>query len=321
MKRILYAVIFFSLFAGGKAIAQQQPQFSHYGFNGMYISPGYSGINKATEFNLIGRYQWFNYTTSFDGESGSPQTALFNVSIPVRAIKGGIGVNMVTEEIANTKISYGQLAYAYHLALGSGTLGIGVQGTVTNIAKGGKYRYIDPLDTKIPINSNDTKFDAGAGLWYQADKYYAGAGINNLLGATYEFETASKDTTASVTAQKHLYVTAGYHIDASSSVVITPTALLKYDLESNPQFEVGARGTFNDKWWVGVNYRNQEALTGLAGIGLLKDNSLKLGYAFDLTTFNEIAKARGSHEIMLSYRIPQSPLATRPAIRTPRYSF
>jgi type IX secretion system PorP/SprF family membrane protein len=324
MKRILYAVIFFSLLAGGKAVAQTQPQFSHYGFNGMYLSPGYAGINKATEFNMIGRYQWFGYKADFNDDGGSPKTALFNVSIPVRAIKGGLGVNFAVEEIALTTVKSGQLAYSYHLPVGNGKLGIGGQGTVTNIGKGYGYRAIDVNDPNIPNVSNDTKFDVGAGLWYQADKFYAGAGINNLLGSKYEFETFATDNpgnkTASVTNAKHLYVTAGYNIDASSSVVVTPTALLKYDLESKPSFDLGARATINTRYWIGANYRHQEAITGMVGGGLLKDNSLRLGYAFDFTTFEKVAKGTGSHEIMLSYRIPQLG-AAKPPIRTPRYSF
>ena len=308
-------------------MAQQKPQFSHYGFNGMFISPGYSGIKKATEFNMIGRYQWFNYDGAFD-DGGSPKTALFNVSIPWRQIKGGIGVNLLTESIGATDVVTGSLSYAYHLELGGGKLGIGGQAIVTNLSKG-QYRYMDEGDPNIPFNSSDTKFDLGAGLWYQADKYYIGAGMDNLMASKYQFEaeqTIGSDGkpvkgTASVTGARHLYATAGYDIDASSSVVITPTALFKYDLNEGSQFDIGARGTFNEKYWVGLNYRHQEAVTGMAGISFLKDNSMRLGYAFDLTTFDKDAKAISSHEIMLSYRIPQSPLATKPAIRTPRYSY
>lgn len=322
MKRILYAVIFFSLLAGGKAVAQTQPQFSHYGFNGMYLSPGYAGINKATEFNMIGRYQWFGYKADFNDDGGSPKTALFNVSIPVRAIKGGIGVNFVVEEIALTTVKSGQLAYAYHLPLGNGKLGIGAQGTVTNIGKGYGYRAIDQGDPNIPNVSNDTKFELGGGLWYQEDKFYAGASINNLLGSKYEFESFPTDNggdkKATVTNGKHIYVTAGYNIDASSSVVVTPTALFKYAEKAS--FDVGARATINTKYWIGANYRHQEAVTGMLGMGLLKDNTLRLGYAFDFTTFGKDAKEMGSHEIMLSYRIPQL-MAAKPPIRTPRYSF
>lgn len=323
MKRILFAAFFLSLVAGGKALAQTQPQFTHYGFNHMYISPGYSGINKATEFTVIGRQQWSGYKADFD-EGGEPKTGLFSVSIPVRALKGGIGVNLTTDNLGASKIKTGTLSYAYHLALGSGRLGIGASGIVSNISKGA-YRYLDPGDPSIPFNSNDTKFDVGAGLWYQADKFYVGAGLTNLLETKYQFEADQSLTpggSGSQTNSRNLFASAGYNIEAGTSVVITPTALLKHDFSSDgTSFDVGARATFNQKYWAGLNYRNQEAVSGLVGIGLLKDNSLKFGLGFDFTTFAEEAKAKSSYEIMLSYRIPQSPLATKPAIRTPRYSF
>lgn len=323
MKRILFAAFFLSLVAGGKALAQTQPQFTHYGFNHMYISPGYSGINKATEFNMIGRYQWSGYKADFD-EGGEPKTGLFNVSIPVRALKGGVGVNLTTDYLGATEVKTGALSYAYHLGLGSGRLGIGASGIVTNISKGA-YRYLDPGDPSIPFNSNDTKFDVGAGLWYQADKFYVGAGVTNLLETQYEFEADQSLTPngkGTHTSARALAASAGYNIEASSSVMVTPMALLKNEFGSDGMsFDIGARATFNEKYWAGLNYRNQEAVSGMVGIGLLKDNSLKFGYAFDFTTFGEEAKAKSSHEIMLSYRIPQSPLATKPAIRTPRYSF
>jgi|SRR5688572_5086656 len=319
MKRILFAAFFLSLVAGGKALAQTKPHFTHYGMNHMYVSPGYSGINKATEFNMIGRYQWSGYKADFD-EGGEPKTGLFNVSIPVRALKGGIGVNLSTDYLGASEIKSGALSYAYHLPLGGGRLGIGASGIVTNIAKG-EFRFLDPGDPNIPFNSNDTKFDVGAGLWYQADKFYVGAGIDNLLESKYEFESGIPGGVGTQTSQKHLYASAGYNIEASSSVLVTPMAHVKYDFNNDPQFDLGARATFSEKYWVGANFRNQEAISGLVGIGLLKDNSLKLGYAFDFVAFDDEAKAKSSHEIMLSYRIPQSPLATKPAIRTPRYSF
>jgi len=53
----------------------------------------------------------------------------------------------------------------------------------------------------------------------------------------------------------------------------------------------------------------------------LKENTLRLGYAFDLTNFGVEAKTRASHEIMLSYIFPRPANLIRPPIRTPRYNF
>ncbi|MDX5345737.1 MAG: type IX secretion system membrane protein PorP/SprF [Hymenobacteraceae bacterium] len=320
MRKVLYALALLVL-SGGSVLAQQLPQFSHYGFNGMYISPGYAGITNKTEFTAIYRYQWAGYETSFDGNSGQPQTGLFSASIPISALKGGIGVHFATDELGATDMLNGGLSYAYHLNVGQGKLGIGVQGNFTNISKG-EYRAIDPSDPRIPFNSSDSKFDVGAGLWYQSDKFYAGLGTSNLLQAKYEFETADENSNqkASVTGERHAYFTAGYNIPVSYTVTVTPTAIVKTDLNET-NFEVGARALFNDKFWGGLGYRHQDAVTALAGIGFLKDNNMRLGYAFDLVTFDSDAKARTSHEIMLSYRLPKTGLPVKPAIKTPRYSF
>lgn len=323
MKRILSLVITIavcSFFVTG-AWAQQQPQFSHYGFNGMYVSPGYAGTTGFYEFNSLFRYQWAGYEGSFD-TGGAPRTGLFSASLPLRALKGGIGVSLVTDQLGATAIQIAQLSYAYHVSVGGGTLGIGVQGSIANIRKGG-YRANEPEDPRVPYNSSDSKFDMGAGLWYQSDNLQAGFGVTNLLGARFQFENVrGSDTLGNFTGEKHLYVMGGYNIPVADELTVTPTAIYKHDLKSNEiSFEVGGRATYNNKIWAGVGYRHLEAITGMAGIYMLQGNALSFGYALDLTTFNTTAKSLTSHEVMLSYRIPQSPYATRPPIRTPRYNF
>jgi type IX secretion system PorP/SprF family membrane protein len=309
------------VFWGIGAQAQQQPQFSHYGFNGMYISPGYAGITGFYEFNILGRYQWAGYEGSFD-DGGSPRTALFSASLPLRALKGGLGLVVTTDQLASTRITTAQLAYSYHVTVGEGKLGIGVQGGMASIRKG-NYRANEPLDPRVPYNSSDNKFDMGAGLWYQSDNLQAGFGVTNLLGSIYQFENIRRsDTLGIVTGERHLYLTGAYNIPVADGLTVTPTAIYKHDLKSNEiSFEVGGRATYNEKIWAGIGYRHMEAITGMAGIYMLQDNALRFGYALDITTFNTEAKSLTSHEVMLSYRFPQSPYATRPPIRTPRYNY
>ena len=117
------------------------------------------------------------------------------------------------------------------------------------------------------------------------------------------------------------------------SVVVTPSALVKavlpgsysdkdkFNNSNNYSLEGGVRATLDDKYWIGANYRHQESVSGLLGVSFAKDNALRLGGAFDIITINQAARAFSSYEIMLSYRLPKPGLLTRPAIRTPRYSF
>ncbi len=301
--------------------AQQLPQFSHYGFNGQFISPGYAGVKGQTEMNVLYRYQWLGYNGSFDA-GGSPKTALFTISAPLTALKSGIGLVVMKDEIGAVDIFNAQLSYSYHLSLGGGVLGIGVQGGLTNMSKGG-YRANDLGDVRVPYNSSDRKFDMGAGLWFQHENWYAGAGITNLLGAAYQFENQARDgNLGEVTGEKHLMVTGGYELELSSAIDVTPTVLLKRDMNAGiNSLEAGARATFNDKFWGGAGYRFGEAITGMLGVYLLKDNALSFGYAFDYTAVGTDAKSATSHEVMLGYRLPKPKNNTKPPIRTPRYFF
>lgn len=323
-KRLLLATSLLALAFGSKA--QQQPQFSQYGFNGMYLSPAYAGITNRPEFTFLGRYQYLGYEAAFNDKGGAPQTYLLTGSLPVAAIGGGIGFGIHRDEIASIKTLNAQVSYSYHIKLNSGKLGIGVQGIFNNINTGG-FRARDPGDAQVPTDASDRKFDAGAGLWYQGQSFYMGLGVNNLLANQFKFQTKDANgaaTTAILTAARHAYLTTGYNIDISESFVLTPTAIAKMDFVGKGKsfsFEAGARGTFNDRFWLGLGYRHQESATALAGVAFGKDNAIRLGYAFDLIVFDEAARTRSSHELMLSLRLPEPVIRIRPAIRTPRYSF
>ncbi|MHA6249529.1 PorP/SprF family type IX secretion system membrane protein [Pontibacter sp. CAU 1760] len=319
MKKFVPVLLFLLLLAPFWASAQQQPQFTHYGFNGMQISPAYAGITNRPEFTSIYRYQWLGYDASFD-DGGSPRTLLITAHTPVRLLHGGVGINLMRDQIGNTTVLSAALSYAYHIQIGeSGRLGLGVQGNVNNYKKG-NYRAIDANDPNVPFNSSDTKFDVGAGLWYESETFYAGGGVTNFLHAQYEFADSANTGAGTLLGENHIYVTAGYNLALTSELTVTPTMLLKHDTESF-SFDVGGRATYLEKYWVGLNYRHQEAVSALVGVSLFQDNALRVGYALDVTTFNAAAKAATSHEVMLNYRLPEPIIRFKPPVRTPRYYF
>ncbi len=334
MKGIVLAALLLSV-AAVPALAQQQPQFTHYGLNSMYLNPAYAGITGQTEITVIGRYQYLNMGNSVGDDNGSPRTGMVSASIPILPLSGGVGLTVYYDQAGVTKMTNAALSYSQHIKLGNGKLGLGIQGIYTYIGKG-TYRAIDPNDINIPANSSDHKFDAGAGIWYEAPKFYAGLSLNNLLRSEYTFAPKAGSTqgiASQYLGENHAYLTMGYNIEASSSVTVTPMVLVKavlpgrydtkskYDNQHNYSFEAGARATFNDQFWAGLNYRYDESVSGLLGYAFGADNRYRIGYAFDFIAFNQAARAFSSHEILFSLRLPKAVLLTRPAIRTPRYSF
>jgi len=84
-------------------------------------------------------------------------------------------------------------------------------------------------------------------------------------------------------------------------------------------YEIGALAKHQERFFYGVSYRDWDAIIGMAGANLLKDNSLTVGYSFGYIVGGKKAKAGTSHEIMLSYRLPiPSPTLPKP-IYSPRF--
>ncbi|MEJ8758437.1 type IX secretion system membrane protein PorP/SprF [Pontibacter sp. H259] len=317
MKKLL-PVLALLLLCALQLVAQQQPQFTHYSFNGMQLSPAYAGITNRPEIASVYRYQWLGYDATFD-DGGSPQTLLLTAHTPVRLLHGGVGLTLLRDRIANTTITSAALSYSLHIPIGDAKLGLGIQGNVNNIKKGA-YRPNDDNDPSVPNNSSDTKYDLGAGIWYESSTFYAGGGVTNLLKAQYEFANSEGTGTGKLLSENHIFATAGYNLPLLNNFILTPMALLKHDTETF-SFDAGAKVTFDEKYWAGVNYRHKEAVGALIGLGLFTDNSLRVGYAFDFTVFNRVAKAPTSHEVMLSYRLPEPVVRFKPPVRTPRYNF
>jgi len=343
MKRILLASLLL-LAAAAPGRAQQQPQFTHFGYNGLYLNPGYAGIRGQTEVNAIFRYQYLGLTNSFGDESGSPRTGMVSASVPVLDLNGGVGLAVYYDVAGPTKLTNAALSYSQHVKLGNGQLGIGVQGIFTYLSKG-SYRAIDQNDPQVPESGSDRKFDAGAGLWYEGPKLYVGLSANNLFRSIYTLQSAVRNdsqdpnkitgyqNTSRYLGENHAYLTAGYNIEMSPTVTLTPQVLVKavlpgnydvlakYNNQRNYSLEGGIRAAFNDQFSAGLNYRQDESVSGLLGYAFGPDNRYRVSGAFDFIAFDQSARAFASYELLLTLRLPKAVRLTRPPVRTPRYSF
>lgn len=296
--------------------AQQDPQFSHYMYNKMYLNPGYAGIEGVPNLTFIWREQWAFYDASFD-DGGSPSTQVFTFNTPIPKI-GGIGIQFVTDKLGPLSSLEIQLSYSYNLELTTGKLGFGARIGVYSMSVNGKlYRPFDENDPVIPKKKEtQNKPDLAFGVWFKdkSDKYYGGASVNHLLLPKFDF---GMDSTNSI-LNRHINVTAGYNYDVTYEITLTPSFIFKTDINTI-SYEINCIIMFNDQYWGGLAYRQQEAITMLAGISFLKNNALRIGYSFDMTIIGAIGKKPTSHEIMLAYNLPPLQGSAKPIIRTPRF--
>jgi len=279
--------------------AQQEAQFSQNMYNQMAINPGVAGSTKSICATAFARQQWVGFK-DIDGNKGAPQTYLLTVHGPVKAIKGGLGLGIMSDKLGFENNLGVKLSYAYRLEnVWKGNLGVGLNvGFLNKSVDFGKFKPIQDDDPLLKEKSvqKDMLTDLGLGIYYSIpDKIYFGASTSQMLQSKGNFGVAD------ITLRRHYYITAGYSykLPDNPSILLEPSFFIKSDGAST-QFDFNALVEYNKKFWGGLSYRVTDAIVVLLGVNY-KD--FRFGYSYDFTTSDLGKKGRssGSHEIMLGY--------------------
>ncbi len=297
------------------AHAQQDPQFTQYMFNSIYITPAYAGVDGVTQLTAIHRSQWLGYQSSFN-DGGAPTTQMVSFTSPIYKLKSGFGVYLLNDNLGPQNNQEAQAMYAYHLALKQAKLSFGVKvGFYGQSIDYDQYRPIHPDDPLLKKSGRESQIrpDVGVGVFYRAEKFYLGAGMNHLTKAKFDFGLNEGRNAL----ENHLNFTGGYYYEVNFDLTLNPTVLVKTDFKEY-SFDLGVIATLKDKMWAGLSFRQSEAANVLLGYSFLKDNSLRFGYAIDVVVKDQEAKENFSHELMVSYQLP-GVTAGKKVVRTPRY--
>ena len=289
------------------AFAQQDAQFSMNMFNRLAVNPAYAGTNKALCATLLYRQQW----TSFPG---APKTGLLSVDYGQIA-HGGIGLTVDQDQLGFEKTLKAKLAYSFHLAVGPGILGIGLDaGMIQKSIDGTKWLAPDGTSTSTGGGTDQaipwggaaaTTYDVGFGLYYTTSKFYVGLSSLHLPEQTLSKSggAASLAYNFDYKVARHYYVMAGYTFDLGTQFKLTPGVLAKSDASST-QVDINMLLKWNNMVFVGASYRLTDAIPVMAGLEWPMKNqksTLKFGYSYDLTLSAIKNHSSGSHEIMLGF--------------------
>jgi type IX secretion system PorP/SprF family membrane protein len=315
MYRKGFIFIVLVLLSYGKALSQQDPQFSMYANNILYFNPAYSGIPGIMRFDFIHRSQWLGYTTS-SGSGGAPTTQVLTVNSPLLKIKSGLGFYAVNDKLGNRNNMEAQLSYAYHLSLRSARLSFGIRAGMYSVSINHNEFIAKDPDDPILGTGKETQInpDFAAGLFYRAEKYFLGVSATHLTKPEFNFGSDS----ARNALENHFYIVGGYDYQLNYDVVLKPSLLVKTDFNTY-SFDLSLMATLREKIWGGLSFRQSDAVIFIIGYSFLKENSFKVGYAFDYIIKAQEAKQPTSHEFYLSYTIPAIGSGERRIIRTPRF--
>ena len=282
MKRIILSMCF--LLIAGLAFSQQDPQFSQNMFNKLANNPGYAGSKQAICATVLHRSQWMGF-------DGAPTTLNLSVDAGIPAIHGGVGLNIVKDDIAAFSNLGLQLSYAYRTDLGNGQLGAGLSlGMFQSGADGSFFNPADADDNAIPTSDEKgSAMDFGFGVYYNTQDVYIGLSTSHITEPTVSWSGSQMGL------ERHYFLIAGYAHELSPMFTLNPSIYSKSD-GSSSQLDINTNVLYNNKLWTGVSYRLDEGIIALLGMHINDD--LKFGIAYDVV-MSEIKN--NSLEFMLGY--------------------
>lgn len=284
------------------AVSQQDVQFSQFMFNRIYYNPGVAGSGGAICINGLHRSQWVGF-------EGAPVSTNLNANIPIRGIGGGIGVNIVSDQIGYFNDVSAGLSYAYQLDLARGTLGFGLGATFLNRGlanavwqtpdQGGMIP--GSIDPQLPAgNASGFQVDLDFGLYYQDNNIWAGVSSTRMIENTVEVDNQIDIGNTFFRNARHYYAMGGYNwAIPASNWEFRPSFLVKMAPGGANTFDINAMGVYNNQIWGGVTYRLQDAIVAMLGYQVMP--SLRIGYSYDIGTSALAGETGGSHEVFVSY--------------------
>lgn len=300
---LLKASVIFTLATVGVVNAQQEPQFSQYLDNQLYLNPAYAGSRGTFNVGGLYRQQWAGYR-------GAPMSQSLFIHSPLKYESVGIGGSIINDRVGPLNQTWINVDFSYSLKFNNGgKLAFGLKGGM-NLVNGSfsELTTTNEGDPTMMVNySNRVMPNFGFGMMYHSEKWFAGVSIPKIVqhGAELDLNTMLE--------QRHYYIIAGGYFDLSSNVKLRPSTLIKLTDNAPFSWDMSMAFIVNDKWWFGANYRLMESAGGFVQMQI--SEKFKVGYAFDISTTALVRHNYGTHELMLGYDL----MLNKNKTLTPRY--
>ncbi len=286
-------------------LAQQDPMFTHYMYNTLWLNPAYAGSRDALTVTGIHRSQW----VAFDG---APQDQTITAHTPIMRGKLGVGMSVMNDRIGPTKSTFIAADVAYPIKLNKKSkLAFGLKGMVNIYNNNLSSLQLEDSrpDEAFGQNVHSVLPNVGAGVYYYREQFYAGLSTPRLLQNKFDGSLSAQSA-----EQRHFFFIMGFVHKINSNVKFKPTVFIKATKAAPIEADLTASFLIS-KFNVGLMYRTKESVGLLAGYQI--SDPFYIGYSFDWSTTNTTGKYNGgSHEFVLRYDLVS---ITKAKLKSPRY--
>jgi len=285
------------LLAGAPQLRAQDPEFTQFYANPLYLNPALAGTKVCPRISLNYRNQW-------PGISGTYVTYATSYDQYIHNIKGGIGVTAFTDQAGQGTLNTTGVGAIYnnHLPIKKNVaintaIQVGYWQKALNWDKLSFGDQIDPArgfinyTNETPGLSRVTNFDVHAGMVLTITNYYVGGAVHHILEPNESLLGGN-----SILPRKYTFHAGGliHFNDNDKKSYISPNILF----QKQQDFQQLNLGLYVKKDMIvgGLWYRNADSFIILLGI---EDDLWRIGYSYDVTVSKLTNATAGSHEISL----------------------
>lgn len=312
LKRLIYIVTIFSLCI--TELNAQDVSFSQFYANPLYLNPAFAGSVSVPRIALQYRNQWHAFNNAYSTYSLAYDT-------PVKALQGGVGINVINDVQADGLLNSFQfnLAYSVFVRLSQDyRLYGGIQGGLHNHQlKVNDLVFADNLDanfgnhgvsTEFFSDPNYSYFDYSTGILVFSERMFYGIALHHITEPEQSFSNDSE-------SKGKLYRKYTAHFGAQLPVYRHGHLRKKFDI--SPQVIVQKQagffqanyGLFATKFgitggaWFRQNFGlRYDAIILLAGF--VRSN-IQITYSYDLTVSGLWGNSGGTSEISVAFLLKE----------------
>lgn len=288
----------------------QDPEFSQFYANPIYLNPALAGANGCPRLNLNYRNQWANI-------SGAYVTNTVSYDQFVNRLHGGIAFMITNDMAGKNTINWTtiNLIYSYHLRITRKfSVLFGAQATWNQkFLDWRKLTFGDQIDPyrgfiyptgDLPsalINSSSTWstagfFDVSAGIVGHSDHFYFGFAAKHLNTPNESVKLGSSLLPMRFTGHVGATIPIGMNSKYENYTTISPNFIYTYQ-HGAMQFNTGVylkHGVFTTGLW----WREGDAFLLSFGLDM---EEFRFGYSYDITISSLTNASGGSHELSLGF--------------------
>ncbi len=282
-------------------VQAQDPIFSQFYANPLYLNPALAGTQKCPRVNLNYRNQW-------PALSGNFVTTSASYDQYVEAVNGGLGFLIMNDNAGRGTLNWFQVSgiYSYQLTLSDKvSMVAGFQATYFQRSLDwSRLTFGDQIDSRrgfifstqdAPRGGTVNNVDFSAGTMIFSDNFYGGVSVHHLFEPNESLIVAEAPLERKYTVHAGAIIPIKKDVRGETDASISPNILYQRQFD----FEQINIGLYAQKGplIVGAWYRFQDAFIILVGID---NDRFRCGYSYDLTTSQLTTQTAGSHELSVS---------------------